>query len=216
MTDNDEAYEQARADQPADMQAQFDAEPVPAGFDAELDVDPDKVEHLTFSSATPQSKAAILAGRVPPSPVVSVAAVATGTTRRPCRVSESPDGAARHRLSSGSSADTSPTDRGDPDVQSPPPRRGNRCAGASTARSRPETASGPCQPHHEHAPVPLQSGGGRYRRPRETRPRRRGRPSRSARCDLPRDPRARRQRRPRASRDARQLARSANAAPRLP
>ena len=78
MTDNDEAYEQARADQPADMQAQFDAEPVPAGFDAELDVDPDKVEHLTFSSATPQSKAAILAGRVPPSHVVSVAAVANG------------------------------------------------------------------------------------------------------------------------------------------
>jgi hypothetical protein len=66
---DDEKYEQARADadQMADMAAEFDpelAEPVPAGFDAERDVDRAKVEHLIFEFAPPETKAAIGAGEL--------------------------------------------------------------------------------------------------------------------------------------------------------
>jgi hypothetical protein len=69
MSDDNEAYERKRdeADRLADMEAQLDprlAEPLPAGFDAERDVDRDKVEHLIFSEASPEARAAIGAGEL--------------------------------------------------------------------------------------------------------------------------------------------------------
>jgi hypothetical protein len=68
MSDDNE-YERKRdeASQLADMEAQLEpglAEPVPAGFDAERDVDLNKVEHLIFSDAPPEVRAAIRTGEL--------------------------------------------------------------------------------------------------------------------------------------------------------
>ena len=69
MSTDDEPYEQARqdADRTADMDAQFDpglAEPVPAGWDPDRDVDQDKVERLILAGAPPDAADEIRSGRL--------------------------------------------------------------------------------------------------------------------------------------------------------
>ena len=69
MSDDNEEYERSRdeANRLADMETQLEpglAEPAPAGFVAERDVDWDKVQHLIFSDAPPEARAAIRAGEL--------------------------------------------------------------------------------------------------------------------------------------------------------
>ena len=69
MSDDNEEYERSRdeASRLADMETQLEpglAEPAPAGFVAERDVDWDKVQHLIFSDAPPEARAAIRAGEL--------------------------------------------------------------------------------------------------------------------------------------------------------
>jgi hypothetical protein len=69
MSDDNEEYERSRdeANRLADMETQLEpglAEPAPARFVAERDVDWDKVQHLIFSDAPPEARAAIRAGEL--------------------------------------------------------------------------------------------------------------------------------------------------------
>jgi hypothetical protein len=69
MSDDNEEYERSRdeASRLAGMETQLEpglAEPAPAGFVAERDVDWDKVQHLIFSDAPPEARAAIRAGEL--------------------------------------------------------------------------------------------------------------------------------------------------------
>ncbi len=69
MSDDNEEYERSRdeANQLAGMETQLEpglAEPAPAGFAAERDVDWDKVQHLIFSDGAPQARAAIRASEL--------------------------------------------------------------------------------------------------------------------------------------------------------
>jgi hypothetical protein len=69
MSDDNEEYERSRdeANQLAGMETQLEpglAEPAPAGFAAERDVDWDKVQHLIFSDAPPEARAAIRASEL--------------------------------------------------------------------------------------------------------------------------------------------------------
>jgi hypothetical protein len=66
---SDEEYEakRAEAERLADLDAQLDprlAEPLPAGFDADRDIDTDKVERLILDGAPPDAADRIRAGEL--------------------------------------------------------------------------------------------------------------------------------------------------------
>jgi hypothetical protein len=69
VSTDDEEYERKRADadRVADLAAQFDpalADPVPAGWDGDRDVDQDKVWRLILAGAPPDAEEELRAGRL--------------------------------------------------------------------------------------------------------------------------------------------------------
>ena len=65
MSTDDDEFERMRVE--ADLDAQLDprlAEPLPAGWDGDRDIDLEKVRQLIFAQAPPEGKAAILAGEL--------------------------------------------------------------------------------------------------------------------------------------------------------